>query len=258
MKQDSMFVAERWERIAQMLKANGRATVEDVSERLGVSPSTIRRDLRRMHREGLVIRTRGGAIRPEQVSFDRSIAESLTQQKSEMEEIGRFAATLIEAGVTLMIDGGATTLQLAKHLRTNRIVVVTNSFDIVGELKDKDGVSLIMVGGVVRGAFNVTHGPTAITELSRLKADKAIIGINGISAEDGLTAPDPLSAELKASMIGRSREVIVLADHTKIGHVGLCQVAPIGAVDKLITDHKASPEQVAELEEAGVEVLIAH
>ena len=210
-----------------------------------------------MHKRGLLIRTRGGAIRHEQVSFDRSIAESLAEQRPEKEDIGKVAATLIEAGDTVMIDGGATTLQVAKHLQTSRVMIVTNSFDIVAELRNRDGIGLMMVGGVVRGQSNMTYGPTAESEVSRLKADKAIIGINGISAEDGLTAPDPLAAEIKSEMIRRSRELIVVADHTKLGHVGLCQVAPIETVNILITDCKAAKQDIATLEQVGIKVLIA-
>jgi DeoR family fructose operon transcriptional repressor len=252
-----MFVAERWERIHQLLKSKGRVTVEEISQILAVSPSTIRRDLRQMHKKGMVIRTRGGAIQPEQVSFDPSIAESLTKQISEKEDIGRLAATLIESGDTIFIDGGTTTVQVAKYLQTNRIMVVTNSFDVVAELKGKEGIGLIMIGGMVRGQSNVTYGPTAESEVLRLKADKAIIGINGISVVDGLTGPDPLAAQIKAAMISRAREVIVVADHTKLEHVGLCQVAPISCVSKLITDRKATPEEIESFREAGVEVMLA-
>ncbi len=256
-KEDYLFVAERWERISQLLKANGRVTVEEISQRLSVSPSTIRRDLRQMHKKGMLVRTRGGAIQSEQVSFDPSVTESLAKQVSEKEDIGRLAASLIASGDTVIIDGGATTLQVAKHIQTSRIMVVTNSFDIVAELKAKEGIGLIMIGGVVRGQSNVTYGPTAEAELSRLRADKAIIGANGISAEDGLTGPDPLYAQIKATIISRASEVIVVVDHTKLGHVGLCQVAPLDSVTTVVTDRKAEEEQVRAIREAGVEVMVA-
>ena len=256
-KEEYLFVAERWERISRLLKADGRVTVGDISDRLAVSPSTIRRDLREMHKRGMLIRTRGGAIQSEQVTFDPSFAESLTKQVSEKEDIGRMAATLIESGDTVIIDAGATTLQVAKHLRTTRIMVVTNSFDVVAELKAKDGIQLIMIGGLVRGQSDLTYGPTAESEISALTADKAIIGSNGISAYEGLTGPDPLAAQVKAAIISRAREVIVVADHTKLGHVGLCRVAPISSVNILVTDQKAPPEHITPIAEAGIEVLLA-
>lgn len=256
MAEQHLFVTERWEKISNALGAEGRVTVEQVAQELGVSTSTIRRDLGRMHKGGLAIRTRGGAIKPEQVSFDRSLADSLRQQVSEKEEVGAFAASMIESGDTVIIDGGATTLQIAKHLRTTMVMVVTNSVDIAYELKGRDGIGLILIGGIVRGQGGFTYGPAANSEVSRLSADKAFVGANGISAEHGLTAPEPLIADLKSKIVQQTRQVIVVADHTKLGHVGLCQVAPIASIHTLVTDRRATEEQISPFRDAGVEVIV--
>ena len=254
---ETLFVPERWDRIVELLDRQGRATVEELAGMLSVSTATIRRDLREMQDRGVITRTRGGAIRGGQVGFDRSLAESRELLVSEKEKIGKLAASLVESGDTVMLDGGFTTYQVARHIAAGSVTIVTNALDIVSAVITKPDVEVVVVGGMLRMHGGTTVGPTAERELSQLMADKAIIGINAISATHGLSTPNPLVAEIKQVMLRQSREVIVVADHSKFGAVALCEVAPIDAIDKIVTDAGATVEQIKPFLDAGIEVLIA-
>ncbi|MBI2842522.1 MAG: DeoR/GlpR transcriptional regulator [Armatimonadetes bacterium] len=254
---ETLFVPERWDRIADLLNTQGRATVEELADLLSVSTATIRRDLRHMQRRGIITRTRGGAVKSQQVGLDRSIDESRALYVAEKEKIGSLAASLIEPGDTVIIDGGSTTFQVARNITVSGVTVVTNALDIVSALMPKHDIEVVVIGGMLRRYGGTTIGPTTERELSHLMADKAIIGINAISVSHGLSTPNPLVAEVKQVMIKQSREVIVVVDHTKFGEVALYEVAPIDAVDKIVTDSGISEDQVRHFLEAGVEVMIA-
>jgi len=254
---DILVAPDRWDRISDLIKENGRATVDEIVRILNVSPATARRDLRQMHRMGLIARTRGGAVQPTQAAFDPAFTETQHMEASEKEAIGRFAAAMIEPGDTVVIDGGSTTRQVALNVSAAKVVVVTNAYSVVSALMPKDNVEVIVVGGLLSRHSGVAVGPDAVRGITQLRADKAIMGVNGISVQDGITIPNRLVAEVKQAIVQHSRELIVVADHTKLGTSSLFSIAPIDAVDKLITDSGATEEQIRPFREAGVEVLVA-
>ena len=255
--EDDLLVPERWDRIRASLDQNGRVTVEELAERFCVSRSTIRRDLMEMHERSLLIRTRGGAVRSQMVSFDRPLVESGAVNVEAKEKIGRTAAELISVGETIMLDSGATTSRVVANLQASNITLVTNSFAAATIAMSKPEVELIMIGGMVRSHGGATIGPTAEDQTLLFKADTAILGINGISAYAGLTTPNLLVAQMKRAMIRQSKRLIVVADHTKLSATALCVVAPIQAVSILVTDDQADPDMVNDIRNAGVEVIVA-
>lgn len=249
--------SDRWNQIAGLVDEKGRVSVEEIVNILNVSPATARRDLRKMHRLGLISRTRGGAAPAVQAAFDPGLAECLQVYMPEKEAIARYAAQLIEPGDTVILDGGSTTHQVALNIEAANVIVVTNAYSIISALMSKKNVEVVMVGGLLSHHSGVAVGPDAVKMFQQLRADKAIVGTNGISASDGITSPNRLVAETKQAIVEHCIEVIVVADHTKVGESLLFNIAPIDAVDKLITDNGANEEQLQELRDAGVEVIVA-
>jgi len=252
-----LFVLERWEQIRKLLEENGRATVDDLADRFGVSRSTIRRDLMEMHRQNLLVRTRGGAVKPSPVAYDRPLSESGTLNVENKERIGRAAAAMVVDGETIMVDAGSTTLNVVKAMQASNVTLVTNAFNVAQTAMTRGNTEVIMLGGMVRVHGGSTVGPLAEEQIEHFRADTAILGMNAISVEEGLTTPNILVAQVKKAMIRQARRLIVVSDSSKLGMGALCRVAPITAASVLVTDRDADAEIVASIEALGVEVVLA-
>lgn len=250
-------IPERWEQIIEMLENQGSLSVEQISQALGVSSATVRRDLALIHQRGLIKRTRGGAEPSPQMREDRTLSESRKINPDEKEIIGAAAAELIRSGDTLMVDGGFTTYQVARQVNVGDITVVTNSIDVVNAMTNRDDVTLVIIGGELNRTSGTTVGPMTESQLLLLRADKAILGANAISPEEGVSSPNPYTAQTKRAMVHGSREVIVVADHSKLGKLAAYSVAPIESISVLVTDDKADNEILDAFRSAGVEVIIA-
>jgi len=257
MNNSELFVPERWDKIRTVLDQKGRATVEELADLFGVSRSTIRRDLLEMHEQNLLLRTRGGAVKAHMVAYDRPVTESGTINMDLKDKIARAAAEFISPGETVMLDAGSTTSQVVKHLHASSLTLVTNSFDAVISAMSKPEIDLLMVGGLVRSHGGATIGPTAEDQIRLFKADTAVLGMNGVSPDDGLTTPNLLVAQVKREMIAQSNRLILVADHTKLGVSALCKVAPMDTVEVLVTDEHADPEVLDAIRALGVQVVVA-
>lgn len=250
-------ITERWEKILDLVDRHGTVTVEEVSRELGVSMATVRRDLARVHQKGLIERTRGGAAAAPKVRMYHTLAESRRIHPEEKERVGRAAAGLVNAGETLMIDGGFTTYQVARHIAAGRVTVVSNSFDVAQALVGRDDVTLLFIGGTLNLVTGTTVGPNTHEQILALWADKAILGADAVSPTQGLSSPHPDAAQTKRSMIRRSGRLIVVADHSKLGGSMLYHVAPVQAIATLVTDDGAEPAVLEAFRAAGVEVRVA-
>lgn len=253
-----MLGTERRQQILQLLEDKGVISVPDLSARFGVSESTIRRDLQKLAQEGLLQRTHGGAISAsEERAWDA--LEAKNDPHLELKRrIGRAAARLINPGDTICLQAGSTTLQVARHLKGKEdLTVITNDIYVGRELARYPGITVHLSGGTLRKDSRVLVGPLAEQTMSQFHVDKAFLGITAISLTEGLSNSDLLDAQIKVAMIRVAREVIVVADHHKLGRVHFAHVAPITAIHKLVTDDGISPEDVRALEEIGVEVIIA-
>lgn len=250
-----MLVPERQQRIQEVLRQNGSVTVRELSRLLGVSESTVRRDLQRLARQGVLSRTYGGAVAA--VGAEMAFSERAKEQAAEKRAIGRTAAALVRPGETVIIDAGTTALEVARALRGVRdLRVITNSLPVAWELT-RSSCELILVGGEVRMATLALVGPLAVESLRRLAADRAFIGANGVDLRRGLTTPSLIEAEVKRAMIEAAKEVVVVADRTKLGAVTMAAFARLDEVHRLITDPVAAPEFVRSLREAGIDVVLA-
>jgi DeoR family fructose operon transcriptional repressor len=252
------FKEERWQAILAILAEQGRIRVNGLAERLNVSEATVRRDLEAMQARGLLQRTHGGAVLPPPAAFEVSFDESQTRAPAEKRAIGRRAAALVEDGDAIIIESGSTTLEFARSLgKVERLTVLTNSLVIARELSTREEIEVHILGGVLRRQSASLVGPWVSEILQGMRVDKAFVGVNGISADFGLSAPNPFTAASRRAMLAAARQCIGLADHSKLGVEALYRVAPLIELDLLITDAGAGEEQLASLREAGVEVVVA-
>ncbi len=250
-------LSERWENIIRLVEERDGASVSQIGAALGVSDATVRRDLNRLVQRGLLLRTHGGATPSQHVPVGPPIAESRKRNPAAKELIGREAAKLIHDGDTIFLDGGSTTHQVACHLSATGISVVTNSFDAVQPLLGKEDTSVVFLGGELDRISGATQGATTQAQVMGISAEKAILGADALSPETGLCSPLSLTAQTKSAMVGCARELIVVADHSKLGRSALYRVAPASALSILVTDAQADVESVKRFREAGVEVIIA-
>ena len=235
------------------LDEDGRASVHALARDLGVTPSTIRRDLARLAADGTLVRTYGGAAvrsaKPERDALDPRLAAKRA--------IGAAASALVEDGQTIAIYSGSTALELARHLVDRRLTVITNALDVVGVLLDRPGIELVVLAGVVRPGMHSMLGHLAELALRELRADALFMGIGAISAERGLMNDSIPEILTDRALRRAARACIVLADSTKLGTVAPAYVFGIDEVNTLVTDADADPREVAALQARGVRVILA-
>lgn len=253
-----MYATERQQQILDLARAHGRVEVKDLAYSLDVTPETVRRDLTILERHGLVRRVHGGAIPVERLGFEPGIRDREGVLSAEKERIAKAALDEVPPGGSLILDAGTTTVRLAEMLPTDaELTVVTHALPVAMVLATRPGITLHLIGGTVRGRTLAAVGEWALREIADIHADVAFLGTNGLTVERGLTTPDLGEAAVKRALVGAARRVVVLADHTKIGRTDLGLVAPVGAVDTLVTDSGVDGELAADLEEAGVRVVRA-
>lgn len=255
---DSMLGAERRDRILRQLDRQGAVKVTALSEALGVSEATLRRDLQLMEDGGLLRRTHGGAVRlkPDE-SRERSLRDKAALCAEEKQAIGRAAARLVTPGDIIALNGGTTTIRVARALRPiGNLRLVTNSIGVAAELADQPDMEVTVTGGTLRGSLEL-YGPQAEQALQHLFVHLAFLGVDGLTVRHGLTTYNPLEAHTNRAIMSRAERVVVVADHTKIGRMTMALIAPCSAIHALITDRAAPPAELAALREAGIEVILA-
>jgi len=168
------------------------------------------------------------------------------------------AATLVQDEETVLLDAGTTTFEIARQFKQKRgLKVVTNSLSIALELMERKDMEVVLLGGSVHSARRATLGELVLHALDVIYVDHAFLSFNGVDARAGYTSVDFEAAAVKRKMMQHARQVIVVADHAKLGQVAFAQVAPVHAAHVLIVDEGASPDTLKAFEEAGVHVLIA-
>lgn len=261
---DSMTKHERHSRIIEALDGGSPVTVQELSPDLGVSEMTIRRDLKELETAGLLRRVYGGAVRHLGRAYEPPFRLRSEADPGPKVAIGRAAAELIERGDAIAIDTGTTCLETVRALREiNRehLTVVTASLRVAGEIASTFALEaelrLMVTGGIVRSEELSLVGTAPAMLIRTMHVDKAFIGLGGVDPVKGGTEFNLEDAEVKRGFIESAREVIVVADATKLGRVCLAAVCPVDAIDTLVTDAAADPDQVAALEAAGINVIIA-
>ncbi|MEV4773954.1 DeoR/GlpR family DNA-binding transcription regulator [Microbacterium sp. LWH12-1.2] len=247
--------------LAAYVEQTGQVTVGDLAEHFNVSIDTIRRDLDQLDREGVLIRTHGGAVSAANGQLkDRALDVRLNMQKEEKERIARLAADLVPDGSVVMLNAGTTTLAVARALRNHRdLTIATNNLRIPAEISPSAFRDLFVFGGAVRAITQATTGPVTFTMTPGgpevdIRCDLALIAVGAVD-QDGYSTSNLGDAAMMSEMIQRAERIAVLADSSKFGRRLFAQIATLERVDYLITD-KAPPREVAAaLAQADVEVL---
>ncbi len=248
--------ADRLEFIAELVRRQGSVRARDLVEQLGVTDETIRRDLSRLAELGVVRRAHGGAVATGP-GIETTTAVRLREHAEEKVAIGRRAAELVTPGMRIILDSGTTCLCLARALRqTPDLVIVTTAVTNALELLGNPGATVVMTGGVVRPNTFGASGRLAAATLAELRVDHAFVAIHSVSARGGLTYPTFEEVDAKRAMIDAAREVTLLADHSKFGREALVRVAPLSAVNRIVTSPGVDPDELAEIREMGVEVIV--
>lgn len=245
-KASTMSPDKRRERILAHL-ARGGARVDELADLLGVTESTIRRDLVRLRADGHITRTYGGALvgpdpspEPEPPLHERALSA-----RAEKEAIARHAARYVSSTRTVLLDAGTTTGRLAHHLRNfPGLTVATCGLTALNELADADEIDVVVLGGRLRHVSQGLVGPITEQVLRRITAQAAFLGADGLHAERGICEADPAQTWLKELMAAQAERVYVLADSSKLGRAPFDVWAPMDRPWTLITDAGATQEQL--------------
>lgn len=232
-----MQAEERQRRILARARANGRVDVGDVASELDVAPETVRRDLKLLDQHGLVRRTHGGAVPVETAGYETGIAYRATAHLPEKHRIARAAADRLGDAETVFVDEGFTPQLVAEALPTDRpLTVVTASLPAAAALSGTPSVTVLLLGGRLRGHTLATVDHWVLRMLGEMVIDLAYLGANGISREHGLTTPDPAVGAVKAKAVAVSRRRVFVGVHTKFGVSSFSRFADIADFEAIVTD----------------------
>jgi DeoR family transcriptional regulator, fructose operon transcriptional repressor len=246
--------------LAAFVAESGQVTVAALSEHFGVSIDTVRRDLDQLDREGVLVRTHGGAVSVDGPRTDRGLDVRLRMQTAEKEAIAKVAAGLVGDGTVIMLNAGTTTLAVAHALREHReLTIATNNLRIPSEISPKAIRDLYVFGGAVRTITQATTGPVAFTMTAGgpevdIQCDLALIAVGAV-ATSGYSTSNLGDAAMMADMMQRAQHTAILADSSKMGRRLFAQVASLDRADYLVTDAAPAPELADALAQAGVKVL---
>jgi len=252
-----MLAEERRQRILALLDEKGAVTVAELRAHFGVSEMTIRRDMAVLESRGLLRRVHGGAVSARGRSYEPPFLIRSGLRVEEKRRIAEAAVTLIREGDSIALDVGTTTLEIAKRLRGMRnLTIVTPSLHIANILAESPDNRLILTGGILRFGELSLIGHLAERVFHELYVDKVFLGVGGLDLQAGLTEYNYEDAQVKRAMLGSAKECIVVTDSSKLGRVAFAVVAPVSAIDILITDTGADPQFVTKLKELGIKVIL--
>ena len=251
-----MYAEERRQEIATLIRRGGRGDVSELADRFEVTPETIRRDLTHLERRNVLRRVHGGAIPIERFRAEPPITEKAALMAAEKRRIATAALAFVPDRGTVLLDAGTTTLALAQVFPDREVTVFTNALPVGLELAERRDLQLFVIGGRVRGRTLAHVDDWALRQLADLRIDVAFVGTNGLTAARGLSTPDPSEAAVKRAMCRAAQQVVVLADHSKVGEESTVRFAAIEDVDALVTDTGLAPADRRQLEEVGVEVVV--
>jgi DeoR/GlpR family transcriptional regulator of sugar metabolism len=252
----AVLVEERRQRVLDLVSKQGFVALADLAQAIQVSESTIRRDLDYWHHQGALKRTHGGAIYIGDGSPLPALEDRTSSQLEEKRALARAAAARVRDGDAILLDGGTTTLEVARLLAGRSLQVVTNSLPIASLFASSRDTDLVMLGGYVYPKTGVALGPFTVRMLEDVHVHQAILSVGGITAK-GFFNSNLLLVETERQMMRCADEVVVVADHTKFGRQALAFLCEPAAVDTLIVDAGVSAEQRALVENAGPRLIVA-
>jgi DeoR family fructose operon transcriptional repressor len=252
----TVLVEERRQRVLHLVSQRGFIALADLALAIRVSESTLRRDLDYWHQQGTLRRTHGGAIYVGDAAALPELEERAANQRDEKQLIARTAAERIKDGDTVLLDGGTTTLEVARLLVGRTLQIVTNSLPIAQLFANRREADLIMLGGYVYPKTGVALGPLTICMMEDLHVHQTILSVGGLTAR-GLFNSNLLLVETERQMMRCADEVVVVADHTKFARPALAFLCEWKEIDTLIVDRALKREQRALLGDADVRLIVA-
>jgi DeoR family transcriptional regulator, fructose operon transcriptional repressor len=239
-----MLMLQRQQRLLQLLRELRAAQLEQLARDLGVSISTVRRDVDALQRQGLVMRTHGGAVYGREEAGARhgtDLAERMNQQVAAKTAIGRYAASLVQPQMTVLLDGGSTVILAARQITARPIQVVTNSLSIANIFADDDQVELLLIGGSLYPRSGVMVGPIALKCLADLHADLLLFSLAGLFDNDAYNVNFAM-AQVEQAMMKQATRRVMLMDAGKFGRKSLARVCGLCDVEQIITDAAVDPD----------------
>lgn len=247
-----MYAHQRREATLLRARLDGRVDVAGLAARFAVTTETVRRDLTRLERDGLVRRVHGGAL---------PVAEPSAAgdpRAAQAERIGKTAVAYLPREGSVLIDAGTTTARLVDALPVEaELTVVTNALPVAQRLVNRPGWTVLVLGGRMRGSLPAQVGTWAERMLGDLHVDVAFLSAQGVSVDHGLTTPDPAEAETKRAMIAAAGRVVLLADSSKVGQVHLVRFGEVDQVDVFITDDGLDDRVAEQFQSAGAHLVRA-
>ncbi len=255
MSDETQGPAERHVLILKQLKEHGYVTVSGLSDLLGVSEVTIRKDLQKLERRNLLYRTHGGANLRNPYVLDRPLNEKASRYAEEKRRIGQAAAALVNDRDSIILGSGTTMTQVARHLPdTHELTVITSAMNVALEISHLQGVEILMLGGMVRHTSKSVVGPYAEDMIEGYACDKLFLGVDGFDLDYGLTTANAQEARLNQAMIRAAQRTTIVTDSSKFGQRGFRRICGLEAVYRVITDSAVPAETVERLEGRGIEV----
>jgi DeoR/GlpR family transcriptional regulator of sugar metabolism len=255
-----MLAQQRQQAILERVRRSGGVRVAELVRELGVSDMTIRRDLEVLADRGLIEKVHGGATAAGTGSTEEpGFAAKSVRQQAEKEAIAKRAAQLIRPGTALALSAGTTTWTLAHHLvDVPELTVITNSVQVadVFHRAGRTDQTVVLVGGV-RTPSDALVGPVSVAAIRSLNVDTLMLGVHGMGVRAGFTTPNLLEAETDREFVAAAQQLVVLADHTKWGTVGISTIARLAEADVLVTDTGLPEDARAELSEHVGELILA-
>jgi len=249
----TLLPAQRRQEILRAVRG-GSAHVSVLAESFGVSEMTVRRDLGALARDGKLERVHGGAV---DSGAEPGFSQIEVERLGIKERLGGAAAAMVQDGMTVMIDIGTSTLQLARHLHGKRITVVTTNLAVVEELLPDPDIELVLPGGIVRRNYRSLVGVLAEDSLRQIKSDILFLGTSGVDLEVGVWDTTMVEVPIKRLMIAGANEVVLIADAAKFSMTGMVRVCGPESISHIVTDAPLPASARSAVDAAGIEVTVA-
>lgn len=244
--------------ITELVHSDGEYSVDRLAERFGVSGMTIRRDLQVLAEEGKILRTHGGAMPAQHVSFEFQFLARMKENEPSKQAIAQAAAELVGEGQSVMLDSGTTTLALAQHLRQRQaLTVITTSLPIAAALQDRGEIQVLLLGGYLRRGTPDLAGALTEANLEGLRADVAFVGADGIDEAGNIYNESIEVGRMLERMTAAADRVYVVADSSKIGKKALYRFGQVARWRGLLTDQGIDESMHRRLRREGVNTIVA-
>ena len=250
---------ERQQRILSILQENHKVTVNELSQRFGISEVTVRRDLKDLAQSGQLVRSRRGALAAIARPPEPPIIQRMNLEHPVKEAIARAAVDLVSEGDSIFIGSGSTTTYFARCLaKRGRLTIITNALNIALELAELDTPhSVVVIGGSLRPQELSLLGHISEQTLNEVRINKIFMGVQALNLESGWTTDHMPEVATTRKILTMSENLIVLADHSKFGHIAAAFIAPINRLCTLVTDPQADPMFIQQVQAKGVHVILA-